>query len=142
MARVVLPAGILTTSQVRALSAIAERYGMGRISVTTRQALQLHWLRIQSLAPLMRELARAELTTFHGCGDVMRNVIACQWASCCPHARVDVAPHAKRTADLLSKARDLDNLPRKFKISFSGCGAGCAQPYINCVGGRRRAFAS
>ncbi len=134
MARVVLPAGILTTSQVRALSAIAERYGMGRISITTRQALQLHWLRIQNLAPLMRELARAELTTFHGCGDVTRNVIACQWASCCPHARIDVAPHAKRTADLLSKARDLDNLPRKFKISFSGCGAGCAQPYINCVG--------
>jgi sulfite reductase beta subunit-like hemoprotein/NADPH-dependent glutamate synthase beta subunit-like oxidoreductase/ferredoxin len=134
MARVVVPAGILTTSQVRALSAISEKYGMGRISVTTRQSLQFHWLRIQDLAPLMRDLARAELTTFHGCGDVTRNVTACQWASCCPHARIDVAPYAKRTADLLSKARDLDDLPRKFKISFSGCGAGCAQPYINCVG--------
>jgi formate dehydrogenase major subunit len=134
MARVVVPAGILTTSQVRVLSALSEKYGMGRISVTTRQALQYHWLRVQDLAPLMRDLARAELTTFHGCGDVTRNVTACQWASCCPHARIDVAPHAKRTADLLSKARDLDDLPRKFKISFSGCGAGCAQPYINCVG--------
>jgi formate dehydrogenase major subunit len=134
MARVVVPAGILTTSQIRLLSTIAERYGMGRISITTRQSLQFHWLRIQDLAPLMRELALGELTTFHGCGDVTRNVTACQWASCCKHARVDVAPYAKRTADLLSKARDLDNLPRKFKISFSGCGAGCAQPYINCVG--------
>jgi len=134
MARVVLPAGILTTSQVRVVSAIAEKYGMGRVSITTRQALQFHWLRVQNLAPMMRDLARAELTTFHGCGDVTRNVTACQWASCCPHARIDVAPYAKRTADLLSKARDLDNLPRKFKISFSGCGAGCAQPYINCVG--------
>jgi sulfite reductase beta subunit-like hemoprotein/NADPH-dependent glutamate synthase beta subunit-like oxidoreductase/ferredoxin len=134
MARVVVPAGILTSSQIRILSAIAERYAMGRISITTRQSLQFHWLRIQNLAPLMRDLARGELTTFHGCGDVTRNVTACQWASCCPHARVDVAPYAKRTADLLSKSRDLDNLPRKFKITFSGCGAGCAQPYINCVG--------
>jgi sulfite reductase beta subunit-like hemoprotein/NADPH-dependent glutamate synthase beta subunit-like oxidoreductase/ferredoxin len=134
MARVVVPAGILTTSQVRALSTISEKYGMGRISVTTRQSLQLHWLRLQDLAPMMRDLARAELSTFHGCGDVTRNVTACQWASCCPHARIDVAPHAKTTADLLSKARDLDDLPRKFKVSFSGCGAGCAQPAINCVG--------
>jgi sulfite reductase beta subunit-like hemoprotein/NADPH-dependent glutamate synthase beta subunit-like oxidoreductase/ferredoxin len=134
MARVVVPAGILTTSQVRTVAAIAERYGMGRISITTRQALQFHWLRIQDLAPLMRDLSQAELTTFHGCGDVTRNVTACQWASCCLHARIDVAPYAKQTAETLSKARDLDDLPRKFKISFSGCGAGCAQPYINCVG--------
>jgi len=63
MARVVVPAGILTTSQVRTVAAIAERYGMGRISITTRQALQFHWLRIQDLAPLMRDLSRAELTT-------------------------------------------------------------------------------
>ena len=43
-------------------------------------------------------------------------------------------PYAKKTARLLSDSRDLDNLPRKYKVTFSGCQAGCGQPYINCFG--------
>ena len=74
------------------------------------------------------------MTTFHGCGDVTRNVAACPWATICPHRRIDVLPFAKATAEHLAACRELDNLPRKFKINFSGCGGDCGQPYINCVG--------
>lgn len=134
MARVVMPAGVMTTSQARALSRIARDYAQGRLSITTRQTIQLHWLKLGAIADLMRDLAKVELSTFHGCGDVARNTVACPWASICPHARIDVAPFAKRVADRLAKARELDNLPRKFKIAFSGCPADCAQPHINCAG--------
>ena len=134
MARVVVPGGVLTTSQVRGLSKIIAAHGQGRICLTTRQAMQLHYLRIGDLAPMMRELAKYSLTTFHGCGDNLRNTAACARASVCPHRRFDVLLYARRTAEYINACRDLDNLPRKFKITFSGCEGNCAQPLINCGG--------
>ncbi len=134
MARVVVPGGVLTTSQVRGLSKIIEAYAQGRICLTTRQALQLHYLRLGDLAPMMRELAKYNLTTFHGCGDNIRNTAACAWASNCPHRRFDVLPYAHQTAELINACRELDNLPRKFKVTYSGCEGNCGQPLINCLG--------
>jgi sulfite reductase beta subunit-like hemoprotein len=134
MARVVIPGGQLTSSQARTLARIAERYAQGLLAVTTRQSIQMHWLKLPHLPDLMRDLAEDRLTTFHGCGDVTRNVAACPLAETCRYRRVNVLPYAKQVAKALSASRDLDNLPRKFKITFSGCGAGCGQPYINCIG--------
>lgn len=134
MARIVVPGGVLTTSQVRGLSKIIEGYAQGRICLTTRQALQLHYLRLGDIAAMMRDLARYSLTTFHGCGDNIRNTAACPWASICPHRRFDVLPYALKTAELINSCRDLDNLPRKYKLTYSGCEGNCAQPWINCVG--------
>ncbi|MEE8451410.1 MAG: FAD-dependent oxidoreductase, partial [Thermoguttaceae bacterium] len=82
----------------------------------------------------LRDVKAAGMTTFHGCGDVTRNVAACPWAQICPHRRIDVLPYAKKAAEQLSACRELDNLPRKFKINFSGCPGDCGQPHINCVG--------
>lgn len=134
MARVVIPGGLLTSVQARALAKISARYSPERISFTTRQSAQLHCLKVTELAGMLRDLMAAGLTTFHGCGDVTRNVAACPWASICPHRRIDVLPYAQETAAYLMTCRDLDNLPRKFKITFSGCSGGCGQPTINCVG--------
>jgi formate dehydrogenase major subunit len=134
MARIVIPGGVLTTSQVRGLAKIIAAYAQGRLCLTTRQAVQMHYLRLADLAPMMRELAKYGLTSFHGCGDNLRNTAACAWASVCPHRRFDVLLHARRLAKFIDACRDLDNLPRKFKISFSGCEGNCAQPLINCVG--------
>ena len=64
-----------------------------------------------------------------------RNVAACPWASICPHRVLDVlALTPKRRPSAWPTCRDLDNLPRKFKINYSGCGGDCGQPHINCVG--------
>lgn len=134
MARVVIPGGKLTSVQARSLAAIAAKYGPGRLSLTTRQAAQFHCLKLTDLPAFLRELHAAGMTTFHGCGDVTRNVAACPRASICPHRVFDVLPYAKATASRLAACRELDNLPRKFKISYSGCGGNCGQPYINCVG--------
>ncbi len=134
MARVVIPGGQFTSSQARVLAKASEMFAQGRLSVTTRQAIQLHWLKTPSLPDLLRELKADGLTTFHGCGDVTRNVAACPLAETCRYRRLNVRPYAREISRFLSDCRDLDNLPRKFKITLSGCGAGCAQPFINCVG--------
>jgi sulfite reductase beta subunit-like hemoprotein len=132
MARVCIQAGVLTSAQGRLLSRIAENYAQGKISITTRQAIQLHWLKTARLPDMLRELNEEALSTFHGCGDVARNMVCCPLAETCKYRRFDVRPIAKKVAKYLGDCRDLDNLPRKFKPTFSGCVGGCAQPYINC----------
>ena len=134
MARVVIPGGQITSVQARALARLATVYGPGRISFTTRQCAQLHCLRLTELAAFLRDIRAAGLTTFHGCGDDVRNVVACPWATICPHRVLDVLPHAQEISRRLTACRDLDNLPRKFKVSLSGCEGCCGQPYINDVG--------
>ena len=134
MARIVIPGGIITSVNARDIADMSDKYAQGKISVTTRQALQFHRLQIKDLPQMLRDLKKAGLSTFHGCGDVTRNVTACPWAKFCKHKRVDVMPYVLETAELLTNSRDLDNLPRKFKLNFSGCDAGCGQTYTNCVG--------
>ena len=134
MARVVTPGGVMTSAQARNIAHISEHYGQGVLNVTTRQAIQFHWLKLGNLADMLRGLADEGSTTQHGCGDVARSIPACPLAETCTYARLNVLPWAQKTQKYLGDSRDLDNLPRKFKITFSGCQGGCAQPYINCVG--------
>jgi len=134
MARIVVPGGRLTSAQARKIAEVSEKYAGGLLSITTRQAIQLHFLQLGVLADMMRDIATEGLSTFHGCGDVVRNITACPLAETCNYRRINVLPHAVSTAKFLASCRDLDNLPRKLKITFSGCPAGCAQPYMNCIG--------
>ncbi|HEY9059892.1 MAG TPA: nitrite/sulfite reductase [Pseudobacteroides sp.] len=134
MARVVIPGGMLTSSQARKVAEAAQKYAKGLISITTRQALQLHTLKLPDLPKLMRDIKNNGLSTFHGCGDVVRTIPACPLAETCKYKRFNILPHAIETMKYLTSFRDLDNLPRKLKITFSGCSASCGQPYMNCIG--------
>ncbi|MFH1071183.1 MAG: nitrite/sulfite reductase [Candidatus Glassbacteria bacterium] len=134
MIRVTNPGGVMTSAQVRALVRIAEKYAQGKCAYTTRQSVQLHKVKLTDIPHLLRELAAGGLTSWHGCGDNLRNVAACPWASGCPHRRLDVYPYAVVTQKTLNSYHDTDNLPRKFKITYSGCGGNCGQPHINCIG--------
>lgn len=134
MARIVVPGGVVTSSQARQIAHTAEHFAQGRLNITTRQSLQYHWLKVGRVPDMIRELATEQVTTYHGCGDVNRNTTACAMAENCRYARINVRPFARETAHRLAASHDLDNLPRKLKIVWSGCPAGCAQPYMNCVG--------
>ena len=134
MIRVVIPGGEMSAAEARAIGQLAETYAHGLLSLTTRQTVQFHRVQIGDIAGLLRDLAAAGKTTWHGCGDVARNVAACPWAEVCPHRRLDVLPYARETAARLAADPALENLPRKFKVNFSGCRGDCGQPHINCVG--------
>ena len=103
MARVVIPGGKMTSVEARTLAKLSAVYPPQRISFTTRQSAQLHCLKLKDLPQFLRDLAAAGMTTFHGCGDVTRNVAACPWASICPHRRLDVLPFAQQTAERIGR---------------------------------------
>jgi len=60
----------MTSVEARALAKLSAVYSPQRISFTTRQSAQLHCLKLKDLPQMLRDLAAAGMTTFHGCGDV------------------------------------------------------------------------
>jgi sulfite reductase beta subunit-like hemoprotein len=80
MIRVKIPQGILSTEQLLALADVAEQYSRGFGHITTRQNVQLHFVKLHDVEPAMRQLADAGLTTREACGNSVRNITACQFA--------------------------------------------------------------
>ncbi len=134
MVRVRVPGGAISAAQARALAGIAAHYGCGTMHVTTRQDIQLHNVQIGQTPEIMRELYRSGLTSKGGGGNTVRNVTACPYAGICPAERFDVTPFVLAVTEHLIGLAGSYNLPRKYKIAFSGCGADCAMAQVNDLG--------
>jgi len=133
MVRIRIPNGLLTSHQVRELAALSEEYGRGVADITVRQNIQLHWVTIENIPALIDRLQAIGLTTTGACGDVARNVTGCPVAGIDGHELIDASPFALAIDKDLGGNRDFYNLPRKFKMSVTGCSSWCSYPEINDV---------
>jgi sulfite reductase (ferredoxin) len=133
MLRVGIPNGILTSQQLRTIGSLARKHGRNLADITTRQNIQLHWLTIESLPEVVDTLASIGLSPKGACGDVVRNVTGCPLAGIAADELIDASPLARGIAELLTANPDFVNLPRKFKISATGCPDWCSYPEINDV---------
>lgn len=133
MVRIRIPNGLLRSDQVRAVADIAERHARGTADITVRQNFQLHWVTLESLPEALETLWAAGLTTTGACGDVARNITGCPVAGLDADEIVDASPLALAIDRELGGAADFYNLPRKFKISITGCKNWCSYPEINDV---------
>ena len=136
MLRVKVAAGVLKPAQLRVLAGIADTYSTGRGHLTTRENIQFHFVKLENVPAAMRLLADAGLTTREACGNTVRNVTACPVAGICPGEAFDVTPYALGVSRYLLRHPDFHDLPRKFKIAFSGCESDgdCAVAGIHDVG--------
>ncbi len=136
MLRVKIAAGVLQPVQLRVLAGIADEYSTGRGHLTTRENVQFHFVKLENVPAAMRLLAEAGLTTREACGNTVRNVTACPVAGICPGEAFDVTPYALGVSRYLLRHPDFHDLPRKFKIAFSGCedDGACAVAGIHDVG--------
>jgi sulfite reductase (ferredoxin) len=133
MMRMGLPNGIVTAPQLRLIGGIARKHARNLADITTRQSIQLHWLTIDALPEIVDALDAAGLSPKGACGDVVRNVTGCPLAGVAADELIDASPVALEIARLLKGNPDFYNLPRKFKISASGCRSWCNYPEINDV---------
>jgi sulfite reductase (ferredoxin) len=134
MMRVRTPNGLLTSAMVRRIADLSDRYARSSIDITNRQNFQLHWLRIEDVPAVWESLAEVGWTSMGACGDNTRTVTGCPLAGVDAHELMDASPIALAVDRRLNGNADYANLPRKFKISISGCTHWCTYPEINDVG--------
>ncbi|QRV16874.1 ferredoxin--nitrite reductase [Haloterrigena salifodinae] len=143
MMRLTNASGILEPGQLRRIGEVAKEYakgpvenpefGNGWIDLTTRQSVQLHWLKLEDVPEIWEQLEEVGVHSRSAGGDTMRNISGCPL-----HGKaeefVEVGPLLERFEEDLRKDDALANMPRKFNISASGCTVGCAQDSLNDIG--------
>jgi sulfite reductase (NADPH) hemoprotein beta-component len=134
MVRVKIPFGRIDEAGLVALADVADRWSRGFGHVTTRQNVQLHFVDMANVEPLMHRLDEAGLTTREACGNSVRAVTACELAEVCASAPFDVSPYAEAITRHFLRHPLAASLPRKFKIAFSGCANDCAKAAIHDLG--------
>ena len=135
MLRIKIPGGRLTVEQLEAIADVTENYSQRNIAhVTTRQAIQVHFIPLDEMPDAMRRLAKVGMTTREACGNTVRNMSACALSGVCPREHVDVSTHLDdATKHFLRNALN-QQMPRKMKMSFSACESDCAQSMLHDVG--------
>jgi len=136
--------GVLEPGQLRAIGEVAREYAAGPvenpefgdawIDLTTRQSVQLHWLKLEDVPEIWEKLEAVGVSSRSAGGDTMRNISGCPVAGRDEREFVDAQPVLD---EIKAKLRDDDalaNMPRKFNISVTGCREGCAQDSINGIG--------
>ena len=136
MIRIKIPQGALTAEQLNVIAEVAELYSRGFGHITTRQNVQLHFVKLHDVEPAMRRLAEAGLTTREACGNSVRNITACQFAGVATDEPFDVTPYAEALTRFLLRHPLSSSLPRKFKIAFEGCAHDHIKLTINDIGWR------
>jgi sulfite reductase (ferredoxin) len=134
MLRIPVPNGILSSAQLAAIAGITKQYGRNLADITVRQAIQIHWLTIETLPDIIDRLSAVGLSPRGACGDVVRNVTGCPVAGLAADQIFDASPIARSIARALAGNAEFYNLPRKFKISVTGCSSWCSYPEINDIG--------
>ena len=127
MMRVKVPGGVLTADQAREIGVVADAFGEGPddsavfgnryADITTRQTIQIHWIRIADVPRIWERFADVGLTTVQACGDSARNVWSCPVSGVDADEVFDALPVARAISDFFTGNREYANLPRKFKIS-------------------------
>jgi sulfite reductase (ferredoxin) len=134
MVRIRVPNGLLLAHQVRTIADAVDKYAAGVADITVRQNIQLHWVKIEDLPDLLEQLWRARLTTMGSCGDDTRNITGCPLSGVDGDEICDASPLVFKLTEQLVGNAEFYNLPRKFKISVTGCRVWCSYPEINDIG--------
>ncbi len=134
MVRCKVPYGSVTPEQLEMMAYVADEYSRGWGHITTRQNIQFHFVQLERVPEVLRDLASVGLTTREACGDTVRNVTGCHLAGACPFEVLDISPWAEATFRHFLHSPIAQRLPRKFKINFSGCATDCGQAMFNDVG--------
>jgi ferredoxin-nitrite reductase len=133
MLRVKVPSGILSPERLRTIGRLSVRFGRGFGELSTRQNIQLHWIRLDHLPEVLETLDRSGLNVRGGCGDTVRNITGCPVAGLDGEELFDARPIVEEAARFFYGNREYCDLPRKHKITISACRHQCNAPDINCI---------
>ena len=132
MVRVKIPFGGMTADELDAVGKVVELYApLKRGHVTTRENIQLHFIKLEDTPDALRILGDTGLTAREACGNTVRNVVGCPLAGVTPDEPFYVTPYLAAFARWFVRHPYTQKFPRKFKVSFSSCADDCVVSAIH-----------
>ena len=120
MLRVAIPYGTLSSTQMRKLAEIGERYDRGYGHFTTRQNIQFNWIKLEETADILADLASVQMHAIQTSGNCIRNVTSDPFAGAAADEYEDPRPTGELIRQWSSLHPEFSFLPRKFKIAVTG----------------------
>jgi ferredoxin-nitrite reductase len=134
MLRCRIPAGELTSMQLRGLADIAEEWGGGYADITTRANFQIREIAPRNMVKCLLKLQEIGLTSRGSGVDNIRNITATPTAGIDKDELIDTRPFAKALHHYILNHRDMYDLPRKFNVAFDGGGSVSVVADTNDIG--------
>ncbi len=134
MIRIKLPYGKVLSNQLRRICDVSDEYSRGRLHITTRQDIQIHYVDLNRTPELWAELERDDVTLREACGNTVRNVTASETAGIDPKEPFDVSPYADALFRFFLRNPICQEMGRKFKVSFSGTEEDTGLSYMHDLG--------
>lgn len=125
MMRIRIPNGMTNAAQLKAIGWITNHFGRGIADITTRQQIQLRWVRMNDIPEILDHLLQVGLVTLQTGMDNIRNVIGCPVAGLTPHELFDASPCVRAFTAMFVGSKSYTNPPRKFNVAITGCRENC-----------------
>lgn len=129
--RVKIVGGAVPAETMRVIAGLAEKYGAGKLHLTSRQSIEIPFIKLENTETFSQALAEAGLAPAN-LGPGIRTIAACQGAELCRGGLINSQEKAK----MLQKYFDEHpiSLPHKFKIGVTGCANNCLKAEEHCIG--------
>ncbi|SEH34454.1 nitrite/sulfite reductase [Magnetospirillum fulvum] len=134
MIRIKIPGGVVPLSWLSVLAGLTRDFAQGPAHITTRQDIQLYHIPLERTADALDRLNAGGMTSREAGGNTVRNINACALAGACPRERVDAGEVASRLSRLWLRHPLVQAMPRKMKMTVSGCATDCGGATINDLG--------
>jgi sulfite reductase (ferredoxin) len=134
MIRIKIPYGKLKSNQLRRIAEVSDQYSRGRLHITTRQDIQIHYVDLNKTPELWAELERDQVTLREACGNTVRNVTASETAGIDPNEPFDVLPYADALYRFFLRNPICQEMGRKFKVTFSSSESDTGLSYMHDLG--------
>lgn len=120
MLRVRTDGGAVSTEQLRVLAQISTEFARDTADISDRQNIQYHWIRIEDVPQIWRQLEAVGLQTTEACGDTPRVILGSPLAGIAADEIIDPTPVIEEITRRFIGDPELANLPRKFKSAITG----------------------
>jgi sulfite reductase (NADPH) hemoprotein beta-component len=120
MLRVAIPYGSLNSRQARRLAWVARTYDKNYGHMTTRQNIQLNWIKLKDVPDILDALAEVDLHAIQTSGNCIRNVTADPYAGATAEEVDDPRVWSEVLRQWSTLHPEFSYLPRKFKFAITG----------------------
>ena len=130
--RVITRNGRITTDEHRAIADAADKFGSGKVALTSRLTMEIQGVQYDNIEPMRAFLEEHGLQT-GGTGAKVRPVVSCKGTTC-QYGLIDTFHLSEAIHEKFYVGYHGQVLPHKFKIAVGGCPNNCVKPELNDLG--------